>query len=136
MKAKAVTTHDAPVALVVALDGLRTRLYKDVLVPFFNAPVDNELGPAEFYVQKSDFANGGSHPLFINYNFSGVTWKEERNFEGALAKIDEILEELVGKHCKAHKVQIFVVICTSKPDGSSAKMYESEPHTIDVPASQ
>lgn len=130
MKFKAVTNSDAPQALIDALDDLRATWEVEVLRDCFDiAP--GALGPAEFYVQMTDFAKG--HTPFINYSVSGVTLKEGRKFSEALNVIGNVLSQLVQENWStARKMQIYVVIHASKADGTVSKLIESEVLTVNL----
>ena len=130
MKAKAVTNKEAPRSLVDALNDLRATLEVEVLRDCFGIEIGAK-GPAEFYVQETDFATG--HAPFINYNLSGVTISEKRNFPKVLSAIAHVLEELVERHWStARNMSIFIVIHASSEDGSVSKLIESEVHTVNA----
>ncbi|HLC76060.1 MAG TPA: hypothetical protein VJB82_03010 [Candidatus Peribacterales bacterium] len=130
MKFKGVTNREAPQELVDALNLLRDRLEVEVLEDCFQIK-PGTFGPAEFYVQETDFAHG--HRPFINYNLSGITLREGRNFERALEVLSSILSELLAEHWpEAPKVQILIVIAVSSGDGRVSKLIESEAFEIDL----
>jgi hypothetical protein len=129
MKFKAVTNSEAPQAFIDALDDLRATWELEVLRDCFGIQ-PGSLTPAEFYVQRTDFAKG--HTPFINYNLSGVTIKQGRDFERALETMCETLSGLVGTHWyTAFKMAIFVVIHTSSSDGTVSRLIESQICIVD-----
>lgn len=122
MKAKAATTTSIPSRLQFRLDGLRPDLEKAVIRDCFGVDVGS-MGSAEFFVQRSDFADGDTHTPFIHYTLSGVTWKKGRKFKKAVEAVLDLLENLVREHWPRTKVQLFVVIFATKKSGRT-KTYE------------
>src|SRR3989344_1663641 len=111
MKFKGVTSSEAPQSFTHALDQLRGRLEERVVAECFGIPVGT-LGPAEMYVQGTDFQYG-QDPA-INYNASGITIKKGRDFTRALVALKGIILELiVGHWSKVGKIQIMIVISAS-----------------------
>lgn len=128
MKFKAVTNKEAPQALIDALDDLRATWEIEVLRDCFGIE-PGSLGPAEFYVQETDFAKG--HPPFINYNLSGITIRQERNFQEAIDVMAQVIDDLVQKLWPtARSMSVFLVVHASSEDGTVSKLIESEVHTI------
>lgn len=124
MKFKCVTSRDASQALVDALDMLRYRLEREIAYDCFGIPTGS-MGPAELYVQETDFARGCAP--FVSYNLSGITWKEGRRFDDALKHLENIVIELIRTHWRnAGYVQIMVVIATSTEDGTKSKLFETK----------
>lgn len=130
MKFKAVTNREAPTSLIDALNDLRATWELEVLRDCFGI-MPSTLGPAEFYVQETDFARG--HTPFINYNLSGITIRQERSFERALETMAATLNELVERHWStAHRMSIFIVIHASSEDGTVSKLIESEVAIVNI----
>lgn len=128
MKFKAVTNKEAPVALIEAFDTLRWRLEREVARDCLKIPV-NSMGPAEMYVQESDFTRG--QRAFVNYNLSGVSIKEGREFEKAVQVLEAIVVELVRQHWQsAGEVQVMIVIAASSEQGES-RLFENEAFYLD-----
>ena len=128
MKFKAVTNREAPRALIDALNDLRATWEIEVLRDCFDIE-PGSLGPAEFYVQETDFAHG--HPPFINYNLSGITIKQERNFQQALDVMAQQINQLVDQLWPtARSMSLFIVIHASSEDGTVSRLIESDVHTI------
>lgn len=131
MKFKAVTNVDAPQALKDALDDLRETWEQKVLYECFDVAL-GKFGPAEFYVQQTDYAKG-QRP-FICYNLSGITMYEHRDFAKALKAMADVLSELIARHWSTvSNIQIFIVIHTSSPDGTVSRLYEETVYEIDTP---
>jgi len=119
MKAKATTTANATDVLVDHLNRLRPVLEREVLEPYFEIP-GGAFGPAEFFVQETDIAR--YQEPFIHYMMSGITYKDERDFEAAVEVLLDILAALVREHWLSQKIQIFVVIFTA--ESSDQMLYE------------
>lgn len=125
MKAKAVTDkRRSPRKFRRALNYLRRILEVKVLFECFGIEVGS-MTAAEFYVQETDYTHG--HDAFVNYNFSGITIKEGRDFEKATQVIVDIITELVKRHWKSGEtVTLFVVIHASNAEGTVSKLIESD----------
>ncbi len=123
MKFKAVTNDDAPFGFFNALDCLRGLLEQEIAYKCFGVPMGS-MGPAELYVQMTDRA---AHQWpFINYNASGITIKEGRNFELAMEMLKTIICDLIMEHWReVGKIQIMIVIHASTEDGNNSKLFES-----------
>lgn len=122
VKFKAVTCFEAPEEFIEALNGLRPTWEVRIVKNCFGAPTGS-FGPAEMYVQMTDFAKG--QQPFVNYNLTGVTIKPGRDFDRAIREMESVIASIIQRlWTAAGSVQVFVVIHASSPDGD-AKLFES-----------
>ncbi len=107
MKLKAAVAHSTPDKLVRALENLRERVAQDVLAGPLGSP---NYGPAEFYVQDCDYGDP-SAGLFVEARLTGVSRRDDRNFEGALAALREVYVSTIKQNLKSGRhLQLMVTI--------------------------
>lgn len=124
MKFKAVTNMEAPQDFIDHLNGLRDLLEYRIGQNCFRIPVGS-MGPAEFYVQRTDLA--AKQKPFVSYNASGITLKSSRDFQGAVEMIELIIRSAIQEYWPlAGRVQIMVVIHASSADGSKSILFENK----------
>ncbi len=138
MKMKATAHAGLPQSLLDALNKIRPKAVRGVLVPHLKVSLD--IGSAEFFVQQSDLADADTHDLFVHVGLSGVSLNNERSnndFTRALEALvtlykHEIVtcKDLVGTK---KPVQLFVVIyLDGKHPVTGSSLIESKPEWVSV----
>lgn len=99
MKLKSVVSGLSE-ACVAELEGLRPRVLAEVLVPHLHTPPN--FGPSEFYVQRCDEADSGTHEPFCEVRLSGVTAdngdRAPNDFVRARQALHDICAEVIKRH--------------------------------------
>lgn len=134
MKLKAVVTGISPDEFIKELNRLRKVILEKVLVPFLKVPPN--FGPAEFYVQNCDEADGESHAFFCEARLSGVSGptsnrkRSIQDYHDALATLETIYTDVIERNFPMGSwVQLLVSIMLNEPiDGST--LIETEPKWI------
>lgn len=127
MKLKAVLEEDCSAALVALLESasFRAVILEEVLRRHLRV---GNFGPAEFYIQKCDFACG-SDPM-CEVRLTGVSVNKKRatqDFENALMALENIYRDVLRKHV-TKKCQLFVSLMTDRaPMHYSSTLLEREP---------
>ena len=134
MKEKPACSADIPFALVEELnEHFLPWLFETVVVPEFHADASDKLGwgPASCYAQFCDFFSARNGPG-INFNLSGVTLREDRDFDSASRLILDELTRRIQQHWKGVLVHTMIVIHASSPSGDKAPLLETGPFYIDT----
>jgi hypothetical protein len=135
MKLKAVVQEGCPQELVDELEGavFRNSILNRVLKKHLRV---GEFGPAEFYIQKCDFACGGG--AMCEVRLTGVSVNKRRStedFENAMEELERIYAEAISEYGEVNgeSTQLFVSLMTDKaPLGMGSPLLERKP--IYVPA--
>lgn len=111
MKLKAVVSDNCPAILVEAFDKIRPIVMQRVVTLHLKRP---NFGPAEFYVQKCDLADGETHEQFCEVRLTGVSLARDRSiqdFSNACEALKLIYEELIQEYLPlGQKMQLYVQV--------------------------
>jgi len=135
MKLKAVVSDEVKKIspdFVDVLNKLRPIVLRNVLVPHLHV---GNFGPAEFYVQHCDFADGETHDLFCEVRLTGVSLNDDRSvndFRRALNELENIYRELIEAHFSAGiLVQFYVsIMLDAHLPGTFSSIIENEPRNV------
>lgn len=130
MKLKAVVQDGCPQGLV---DDLESAAFRDsVLSRVLKGHLRvGDFGPAEFYIQKCDFACGGG--AMCEVRLTGVSVNKRRStedFENALEELERVYADVIKKHAEVvrTRTQLFVSLMTDKaPLGMDSTLLERMP---------
>jgi hypothetical protein len=114
---------------VSALNKLRPLVLERVLVPHLHVPSD--FGLAEFYVQKTDDADGETHEYFVEARLSRVSWNQDRannDFRRARKALEDLYIETVHPFMEiGQRVQFNITLMLDQPlPGEKSTLIESE----------
>ena len=91
--------------------------------------VSPNFGASEFYVQKCDEADAGTHKPFCEVRLSGVSLNDERSandFKRARAALQEIYAEVITRHLKpGEEVELTAIIMLDAPLSGSSLVEDS-----------
>lgn len=133
MKLKAATSDSMPEAAVEAMDKMRPLVLERALVPYLHVPPD--FGPAEFYIQLTDKADGSTHALFVEARLSGVSVTRRRStqdFYDARAALEAAYREILEAHLAVGtRVQLMVAIMLDqRPFDEESSLIEGTPSAV------
>lgn len=134
MKSKVVLSADAPFSLAFSINWrFRRWLFSNVVVPKFHADPHDKVnwGPAACYNQFCDYCDPADGSM-ISYNLSGITLREDRDFETATSMIIEEIIKRVRERWKGVRVHVMLVIHASSADGTKSMLIEPPPFYIDT----
>lgn len=125
MKLKAVVNKNCPPELIENLDNLHALVLKMVLQEHLKV---KNFGPAEFYVQKCDFAQ--SEKSFCEVRLSGASMTDDRapnDFRRSRDALERIYQGRIEKYLpKGKEMQLFVMIMLDTPLPNGSTLVEGE----------
>ncbi len=130
MKLKAVLPQGRGELLASAVesDTFDTRVIKEVLIRHLH--MRSGVGPAEFYIQDCDYANG-RRGMFCEARLTGVSVNSKRapdDFYNARAALERVYAQTLHPLLsRGEKLQLMISIMTDKPpkDGASSLVERS-----------